>query len=157
MSMQKSQTPKRKSSKAVVWDLFLLLCLVWLPECGDLGPSTGISIPYFTELCGMPPPFAALPVQSSGSRLVPSSSWHSCRAALTVRTCLLLSLKELFTSSRKGQETFTWHNTLDCQLATLHAKGERLVSAVARLGSIPYVASNGWSIDIFTSLHPGIS
>lgn len=157
--MQKSQTccPQKGRAQRLWWDLFLLLCLVWLLECGDLGPSTEIFIPYFTELCGMPPPFAALPVQSSGSRLVPSSSRHSCRAALTVRTCLLLSLKELFTSSRKGQETFTWHNTLDFQLATLHANGERLVSAVARLGSIPYAASNRWSIDIFTSLHPGIS
>lgn len=158
MSMQKNQTccPQKGSGQRLWLDLFLLLCSVWLPECGHLGPTTGISIAYFKELCGMLPPFAALPLQSSGSRLVPSSSRHSCQAALTVRTCLLLSVMGLFTTSRKGRETFTWHNTLDFQLAILHAKGERLLFLLW-LNQGPCAASNGWSMGIFTSLHPEIS
>lgn len=74
---------------------------------GHLGPVTGISIAYFKELCGMPPPFAAVPVQSSGSSLS-----QLFVAALTIKTWLLLLAEELFTSSRKGQEMLTCHNTL---------------------------------------------
>lgn len=130
MLMQKSRTccPQKGRGQRLWLDLFLLLCLFRLPECGHLGPTAGISIAYFKELCRMPPPFPALPVQSSGSTLVPSSSRHLRQPALTIRTCPLLPAKELFTNSGKGQETFTWHNTLDFPLAILHAKGERLQS-----------------------------
>lgn len=147
------------SSKRIcqrLWlDLVLLLFLVWLPECGHLYPVSGISV---------------LVSKSSVERHLPLLLFL-CRAldpalspALTVRTCLFPSAKELFTRSREQRETSAWSIALDFQLIS-YAKGETLVSAVVYRvhvqpqmdGALVFLHSSTWDLINGDGYYPFVS
>lgn len=77
----------------------------------------------------------------------------SCQPALTIRTCLFPSAKELFIESREQQETSTWHLTSSWGSHMLRVKDFGLCCSSVRVhvqpqmdGALVFLHSSTWNL-----------